>query len=57
MTDAGMFRALWGMVPFLGGIYGADFGHLILIGIVTNAVLGLALWWFVLRKRKTSAAA
>ena len=52
-----MFRALWGMVPFLGGIYGADFGHLILIGIVTNAVLGLALWWFVLRKRKTSAAA
>ena len=52
-----VFHALWDMVQFLGGIYGADFGYLILIGVVANAVLGAALWWFVLRRRKTGAAA
>ena len=27
-----VFHALWDMVQFLGGIYGADFGQLILVG-------------------------
>lgn len=46
-----IFHALWDMVQFLGGLYGADFGPLITIGIVLNAVVAAALWWFVLRKR------
>lgn len=47
-----LFHALWDMLQFLGGIWGADFGHLILIGIIVNTVMGAGLWWFVLRKRK-----
>jgi membrane protease YdiL (CAAX protease family) len=46
-----VFHALWDMVQFLGGLYGADFGPLIMIGIVVNAVVAAALWWGVLRKR------
>ena len=47
-----MFHALWEMVPFLGGVWEADFGQLILIGIIVNAVMGAGLWWFVVRKRR-----
>lgn len=52
-----VFHTLWDMVQFLGGVYGASFGHLIDIGIVVNALAGAALWWLVLRKRKTGAPA
>jgi membrane protease YdiL (CAAX protease family) len=44
-----VFHALWDTVQFLGGLYGADFGPLIWIGIVVNAVVAAVLWWFVLR--------
>ena len=47
-----IFHALWDMVQFLGGIWGSDFGLLILIGVVVNAVGGAALWWLVLRRGK-----
>jgi hypothetical protein len=47
-----VFHALWDMVQFLGGIYQADFGALVLIGIVVNAVVAAALWFLVLRKRQ-----
>jgi hypothetical protein len=50
-----VFHALWDMVQFLGGIYQAEFGYLITIGIVVNAVVAAALWWFVLRKRLVSS--
>ena len=46
-----VFHALWDMVQFLGGIWQADFGPLIFIGIIVNTVMGLGLWWFVVRKR------
>lgn len=45
-----VFHALWDMVQFLGGLYRADFGQLILIGIVVDAVVAAALWWAVIRK-------
>jgi len=47
-----VFHALWDMVQLLGGIWGTDFGQLILLGIVVNAVVAAALWWFVLRRGK-----
>jgi hypothetical protein len=40
------------MVQFLGGLWGADFGHLIDIGIVVNALTGAAIWWLVVRRGK-----
>jgi len=46
-----VFHALWDMVQFLGGIFQADFGPLIDVGIVVNAVVAAALWGIVLRKR------
>ena len=45
------FHALWDMVQFLGGLWGADFGLLIPLGIMVN-VMGAGLWWLVLRKRR-----
>ena len=47
-----MFPALWDMVQFLGGMWGSDFGFLILIGVVVNALGGAAQWWLVLRRGK-----
>ena len=47
-----IFHALWDMVQFLGGIWQADFGQLILIGIIVNTVMGAGLWWFVVGKWK-----
>ena len=47
-----VFHALWDMVQFLGGLLGADFGQLIMIGIVVNAVIAAALWVLVLRKQR-----
>lgn len=47
-----VFHALWDMVQFLGDIWTSSFGLLVFIGVVVNAVMGAALWWFVLRKRK-----
>ena len=46
-----MFHALWDMVQFLGGLWSADFGLLIPLGILVNVIAGAALWWRVLRKR------
>ena len=45
-----MFHELWGMVQLLGGVWQADVGQLILIGIIVNTVMGVRLWWFVVRK-------
>lgn len=50
-----VFHALWDMVQFLGGIYQAELGQLITIGIVVNAVVAAALWWLVIRKHNVSA--
>ncbi len=50
-----VFHALWDMVQFLGEIWKADFGPLVFVGVVVNAVAGAALWWFVVRKRKAAA--
>jgi uncharacterized protein len=50
-----VFHALWDMVQFLGGIYQADFGPLITIGIIVNALVAAALWWLVLRRRPAGA--
>ena len=47
-----VFHALWDLVQFLGEIWTSGFGLLVFIGVVVNAVMGAALWWFVLRKRK-----
>jgi uncharacterized protein len=47
-----IFHALWDMVQFLGGLWGSDFGLLVLIGVVVNAIGGAALWWLVLRRGK-----
>ncbi|MCZ8105641.1 MAG: CPBP family intramembrane metalloprotease [Burkholderiales bacterium] len=47
-----VFHALWDMVQLLGGLYQADFGPLIVVGIVVNLVFAAALWWLVLRKRQ-----
>lgn len=44
------YHALWDMVQFLGGLWGADFGLLVTLGIVVNVIAGGALWWRVLRK-------
>ena len=33
----------------LGGIWQADFGQLILIGIIVSMVMGAGRWWFVVR--------
>lgn len=46
-----VFHALWDMVQFLAGIYQAQFGALVMIGVVVNAVVAAALWWRVLRRR------
>ena len=40
------------MVQFLGGLWSADFGLLIPLGILVNVIAGGALWWRVLRKRR-----
>lgn len=45
------YHALWDMVQFLGGLWGAEFGPLIPLGILVNVIAGAALWWWVLRKR------
>ena len=45
------FHALWDMVQFLGGVWRADFGQLILVGIIVNALVAAVLWWVVIRKR------
>jgi hypothetical protein len=45
------FHALWDMVQFLGGLWSADFGLLIPLGILVNVIAGGALWWWVLRRR------
>ena len=47
-----MFHALWDMVQFIGGLWQADFGQLILIGSIVNTVMGAGLWWFVVRRGK-----
>jgi membrane protease YdiL (CAAX protease family) len=47
-----VFHALWDVVQFLGDIWTSGVGLLVFIGVVVNAVMGAALWWFVLRKRK-----
>ena len=46
------YHALWDMVQFLGGLWSADFGLLIPLGILVNVIAGAALWWRVLRKRR-----
>ena len=46
------FHILWDMVQFLGGLWQADFGNLVIIGIIVSPVVAAGLWWFVLRKRK-----
>ena len=46
------FHAPWDMVQLLGGLWGADFGLLIALGILVNVIAGAALWWRVLRKRR-----
>ena len=51
-----VFHTLWDMVQFLGGLWGADFGQIINIGIVVNALVGAALWGLVLRRRPADAA-
>jgi membrane protease YdiL (CAAX protease family) len=48
-----VFHTLWDLVQFLGGIFGADFGSLINIAIIVNAVMGAALYILVLRKKQT----
>ena len=45
-----MFPALWDMVQFFGGLWQADFGQLIAIGIIVNTVMGAGRWWVVVRK-------
>ncbi len=47
-----MLPALWDIVPFPGGLWQADFGQLILIGIMINSVIGAGHWWFVVRRGK-----
>ena len=42
-----MFPALWDM-----GLWKADFGHLVAIGIIVNTVMGAGLWWCVVRRWK-----
>lgn len=42
-----MFPALWEMVQVFGGLWQADFGLLVAIGIILNTVMGAGLWWFV----------
>ncbi|TFU05712.1 CPBP family intramembrane metalloprotease [Polymorphobacter arshaanensis] len=51
-----IFHMLWDAVQFLGGVFGSDFGPLINIGIVLNAVVALVLWVVDLRKRRFDAA-
>ncbi len=51
-----MFHALWGMVQFLGGLWRAQFWHLVEIGIVVNVLSGAMLRWIVLRKRHAATA-
>jgi hypothetical protein len=46
-----VFHALWDMAQFLGAIFQADFGSLINVGIIVNAVVAAVLWGIVLRKR------
>ena len=48
------FHILWDMVQFLGGLWQADFGNLVIIGIIVSPVVAAGLWWFVLRKRTQS---
>ena len=45
-----MFPALWDMMQFPGGLWQADFGQLILIGIIVKTAMGAGLRWFVVRK-------
>ena len=52
LVSAMLFHMLWDMVQLLGGLWQADFGHLVAIGIILSTVMGAELWWFVLRKRK-----
>lgn len=47
-----VFHTLWDLVQFLGILWGSDFGSLIMIGVVVNAIGGAALWWLVLRRGK-----
>jgi len=50
-----VFHALWDMVQFLGGIYLADFGPMIMIGIIVNALVAALLWFLVLRRQPAGA--
>jgi hypothetical protein len=52
-----MFPAQGDLVQRLGGVWQADFGQLILIGIIVNTVMGAGLWWCVVRKWKVRARA
>lgn len=49
-----VYHALWDMLQFLGGLWGAEFGLLIPIGVAVNALGAAALWWLELRKRKAA---
>ncbi|PZF78385.1 hypothetical protein DK847_00750 [Aestuariivirga litoralis] len=51
------FHILWDMVQFLGGLWQADFGNLVIIGIIVSPVVAAGLWWAVLRKREQGRAA
>ena len=44
-----LFHMLWDMVQFLGGLWQADFGNLVVIGIIVSPVVAAGLWWVVLR--------
>lgn len=46
-----VFHALWDMVQFLGGVFGADFGQWIVAGIVVNALVAAVFWSVGLRRR------
>ena len=46
-----LFAPISYMVQFLGGLYQADFGQLIMIGIVVVALVAAVLWWVEIRKR------
>ena len=51
-----LFHALWDMLLFLGTLYQVEFGVVVFVGIVANALVGVALWFFVLRRGVSSSA-
>lgn len=46
------FHALWDMVQFLDGLWGAEFGLPVTLGISVNLIAGAALWCWWLRERR-----